>query len=619
MVSVSSKVSTFQAKTLTVDSQKNCYILNEGHLKNLQDWGSNFIELTPGNYRLKIRESTASYWSEEKKFQLEPWALLWIKVGKFIPKLTGVEVQETWCSLNGLNDEFVLEVKEKTTLTGYFFDTFKDDNEGQIILEIASVETTDGPTDEGSDKIGSGLDLGGAKPSIGSFGPGNDSAFITPGGRPGGPREEISFIFNFDDSQVEQAWEKIAAKTEAAVTVTGAQDSTVEARRWDQLETWLLTGYKTQTKDLAMQVARLELMMNTFKQQLEGNLQLTFRRWSTHFDGRLQNLVGRQIEEVTQGNLSVALEQLKLEILNQTSRLVQTEINGAKTEINQGFETQISTVRSDLTKMFETQIASLKEELTKSIETHITNTTSEFNKTIETQISTAKTELSKEIEVNIAAVKTEITKDIDTRITTVTTEINKDIDVTNLISNEVTESVKTEINKDIEVKIDARLTDIRGSISSLEKNIDSKLETIRVDFRGEVVSAILEQISNLIEEKTKLEIAKVDFNTYLAQIDARAAKYLDQLSQLEVNLIARINQGDTHLYNWVLEQLMTLKGCLADRQVLVDQLALFSNELKTRLDTAPCVNPATFKTWTPLPVEPQVLPGGNLPQLPSNS
>lgn len=128
-----------------------------------------------------------------------------------------------------------------------------------------------------------------------------------------------------------------------------------------------------------------------------------------------------------------------------------------------------------------------------------------------------------------------------------------------------------------------------------------------------MVSTILEQISNLIEEKTKLEIAKVDFNTYLAQIDARATKYLQQLSRLEVDLIARINEGDIHLYNWVLGQLMNIKGCLTDRQVMIDQLEAFSNQLKTRLDTAPCVNPTTFE----VPIEPKVLASDETRQLPS--
>ena len=633
-IEVSITSQKYASQTLTVDGKQNCYILNESLLKNLQEWGTNFIELTPGNYRLKIRESTASYWSDDKKFQLEPWALLWIKVGKFIPKLTGVEVKETWCSLNGLQDEFVLEVKEKTTITGYFFDTFKDDNEGQIILDILSIGGSDGDSGSVTQDVADDIAVP-ARPSIGSFGPGGGGSsrgYVT--SISDGSREEISFTFSFDDSQVEKAWEKIAAKVEAAVTVTDEQDATVEARRWDQLENWLLTGYKNQTKDLAMQVARLELMMNTFKQQLEGNLQLTFRRWSTHFDGRLQSLVGTQIEEVTQGNLTVAIEQLRLDIMNRVSRLVQTEINSAKTEISQSVETQVSSVRSDLTKTIESQMTSLRSELTKSIETNISAVKAEYNKAIETNISSIKAELTKSIETSISTVKTEINKDIDTKITNVTTEINKNISVTNVVTNEVSETIKTDIRKDIDIKVadirtsiindldkkintdvDTRLVDVRTSISTLEKNIDNKLESIRIDFRGEVVSAILEQITNLIEEKTKLEIAKVDFNTYLAQIDARATKYLQQLSQLEVNLIARINEGDTHLYNWVLEQLMTLKGCLADRQVLVDQLALFSNELKTRLDTAPCVNPTVFKTWNPLPIQPQVLPSGDVPQI----
>lgn len=36
-----------------------------------------------------------------------------LKGGKFITKLTGVETDETWVSLNGLKEEVVLEVKEK--------------------------------------------------------------------------------------------------------------------------------------------------------------------------------------------------------------------------------------------------------------------------------------------------------------------------------------------------------------------------------------------------------------------------------------------------------------------------------------------------------------------------
>ena len=140
---ITSKKPFFSPQTLTVDSKRNSYVLDENQLASLKQSGTNSIELNPGNYRLKIREGNATYWSDNNKFNLEPWALIWVKGGKFITKQTGIEVEETWTSLNGLKDEVVLEVKEKTTLTGLFVDTYKEDNEGQIILAIESVGATD--------------------------------------------------------------------------------------------------------------------------------------------------------------------------------------------------------------------------------------------------------------------------------------------------------------------------------------------------------------------------------------------------------------------------------------------------------------------------------------------
>ena len=82
--------SNSRTQELTVNSQNNTYNLNEHYLSSLKQWSQNFIELAPGNYRVKIREGNASYWSDEKKFKLEPWALIWIKAGKFVTQLTGV-------------------------------------------------------------------------------------------------------------------------------------------------------------------------------------------------------------------------------------------------------------------------------------------------------------------------------------------------------------------------------------------------------------------------------------------------------------------------------------------------------------------------------------------------
>jgi hypothetical protein len=126
-------------QTLTVDSKTNCYPLDRNTLSNLKKANANSIELAPGNYRVKIRESNATYGAAAKNFQLEPWALLLIQGGKFISKLTGIEVSESWCSLNGFKDDVIFEVKEKTTISGFLFDTYIEDNQGQVVLEINNI------------------------------------------------------------------------------------------------------------------------------------------------------------------------------------------------------------------------------------------------------------------------------------------------------------------------------------------------------------------------------------------------------------------------------------------------------------------------------------------------
>jgi hypothetical protein len=53
-------------QTLTVDSKTNCYPLDSNSLSNLKKANANSIELAPGNYRVKIRESNATYGAEAK-------------------------------------------------------------------------------------------------------------------------------------------------------------------------------------------------------------------------------------------------------------------------------------------------------------------------------------------------------------------------------------------------------------------------------------------------------------------------------------------------------------------------------------------------------------------------
>ncbi|MEH1842580.1 MAG: hypothetical protein V7L20_28570 [Nostoc sp.] len=67
-LSITSDKFFFNTQTLTVDSKRNSYVLDENYLSSLKQSGSNLVELNPGNYRIKIREGNATYWSDSKKF-----------------------------------------------------------------------------------------------------------------------------------------------------------------------------------------------------------------------------------------------------------------------------------------------------------------------------------------------------------------------------------------------------------------------------------------------------------------------------------------------------------------------------------------------------------------------
>lgn len=109
---------------------------------------------------------------------------------------------------------------------------------------------------------------------------------------------ETVLSFRIDTAQIEAAWQQISQQVEASVAVTDEQDQATEARYWDQLEKRILKGYQNQAKALALQVSRLEFMMNALTQNLEIGLKQTFKAWTGHFDGRLDGLINTTITDL---------------------------------------------------------------------------------------------------------------------------------------------------------------------------------------------------------------------------------------------------------------------------------------------------------------------------------
>ncbi|MEO1006074.1 MAG: hypothetical protein AAFW67_09535, partial [Cyanobacteria bacterium J06638_38] len=506
----------FTPQQLTVNSNDNCYVLNEKYLASLKQWDHNFIEVEPGNYKIKIRESNADYWSDNQKFTLEPWALIWLKAGKFVSSLTGIEAQETWCSLNGLQDEFILEVKEKTTLSGLFFDTYKDDNQGQIILAIEPITTIE--LNQRYQQQSGNVSQRRTTSSVGSST--SDTTVTTTSSR-GISREvgvnQSSFSFRFDEAQMESMWREMAAKIETSVTVTDEQDEQKEARYWDSLEKWILKGYQSQAKELAMQVARLEFMMKSITQQMEVNFNQNFQGWSSHFDERLNNLlatritslvdeqVERKLSQHTQNVKNMVIEEMQSEV----DRRIDTIVNLKVTNLSQDIQnSSLEQIETDL----ERRIAS-------TVNVNISDRSGEIRDTIITQIQ----------------------NELDERINNL---INLRIaDQGQSITNLAVERIQADLDQRIDAVVNLKVTDLTPGLKDLI------VRQIQGDIDGRIDNVVNLKVSSLAQEiqKTSQDLVTTDLEQIKADLDYRIANTVNH----------NISERSTEINNTVIENIQT--------------------------------------------------------------
>jgi phosphate transport system substrate-binding protein len=126
-------------QNLIVHGQRNCYLLDADRMRQIQERVSVTKTLEPGSYLVRIKDGTFGYDAVGTGHADEPLVVLWIQGGKVINKQTDVPVAATWSTLNGYADMLTLDVLETTTLHALFFDTYLDDNEGELTLTIVKL------------------------------------------------------------------------------------------------------------------------------------------------------------------------------------------------------------------------------------------------------------------------------------------------------------------------------------------------------------------------------------------------------------------------------------------------------------------------------------------------
>jgi hypothetical protein len=130
--------STNYSEELTVHSKHNCYFIDPETMRQLEQETSVSLSLSSGTHIIRIKSGAFGY-RTEFGHQGEPIVLLWIYGGKVVNRKTGVEVAATWISLNGYSDMLTLEVREPATVCAFFFDTYLEDNTGEITLSLTRV------------------------------------------------------------------------------------------------------------------------------------------------------------------------------------------------------------------------------------------------------------------------------------------------------------------------------------------------------------------------------------------------------------------------------------------------------------------------------------------------
>ncbi|MDY7003936.1 MAG: hypothetical protein SWX82_08245 [Cyanobacteriota bacterium] len=123
---------------LKIDSKKNCYTLDAEAMRQIQEETAVSTKLEPGIYVIRIRSGSFGYRNDANNVG-EPMVMLWIYGGKFINKKTNLEVEATWSTLNGDDDTLTLEVLQTTNLCAFFFDSYIDDNQGELTISIVKM------------------------------------------------------------------------------------------------------------------------------------------------------------------------------------------------------------------------------------------------------------------------------------------------------------------------------------------------------------------------------------------------------------------------------------------------------------------------------------------------
>lgn len=142
----------------------------------------------------------------------------------------------------------------------------------------------------------------------------------------------------------------------------------------------------------------------------------------------------------------------------------------------------------------------------------------------------------------------------------------------------------------------ANSAELNNKINAVYRDIDIRVESMRNEWNQTFIILL----SQYVEELINIIGRKESFNILIASlIRDKVDELLNQIIRTKNELTVIINNGDRDLYEWTLGELIAIKGCLTDRQALVEQLDSFSTALRTKLECTPCADIKKLKPFKP--------------------
>ena|GEM_PF-2996325 len=145
----------------------------------------------------------------------------------------------------------------------------------------------------------------------------------------------------------------------------------------------------------------------------------------------------------------------------------------------------------------------------------------------------------------------------------------------------------------------ANSAEMNNKINEVYRDIDIRVENLRNEWNQTFIVLLRQYVEELINIIGRKE----SFNILIASlIRDKVDELLNQIIRTRNELTVIINNADRDLYEWTLGELIAIKGCLTDRQALVEQLNSFNAELITKLECTPCADIKQLKPFRPYSV-----------------